>query len=96
MKTSKVSAAAPADRSEYWRNEAAQAAARVVVLKRELATLRASERQAQTSAARYERLRILGAAPYGSNQLASGNVLRFQVLDVFVDADLTAHSSRGE
>lgn len=47
-------------------------------------------------AARYRRLRIIGAAPGGSTQLAGGTVLCFQNLDAFVDADLDAHPSRGE
>lgn len=45
---------------------------------------------------RYQRLRILGAAPSGSDQLANGTVLRFQSLDAFLDADLDRHPSRGE
>lgn len=50
----------------------------------------------EVDAARYNRLRILGAAPYGSKQLESGNVLCFQSLDAFVDADRAARPSRGE
>jgi hypothetical protein len=45
---------------------------------------------------RYQRLRILGAAPGGSKQLDAGTVLRFQNLDDFVDADIAAYPSRGE
>jgi hypothetical protein len=47
-------------------------------------------------AARYRRLRVLGAAPCGSLGLAGGTVLRFSGLDGFVDADLRAVPSRGE
>lgn len=48
-------------------------------------------------AARYRRLQILGAAPYGHPYcLGNGTVLRFQSLDQFVDADLGLHPSRGE
>jgi hypothetical protein len=49
-----------------------------------------------TDAQRYERLRVLGAAPGGSKQLAAGTVLCFQGLDDFVDADIVAYPSRGE
>lgn len=45
---------------------------------------------------RYQRLRILGAAPFGSTQLAAGTVLRFQSLDAYLEADLQRHPSRGE
>lgn len=45
---------------------------------------------------RYQRLRILGAAPCYSSQLASGTVLRFQSLDAYLDADIASHPTRGE
>ena len=45
---------------------------------------------------RYRRLRVLGAAPFNSKQLATGNLLRFQNLDDFIDNDLYHHDSRGE
>lgn len=47
-------------------------------------------------ARRYQRLRILGCAPLGSPLLAQSLVMRFQSLDEFLDADITAHPSRGE
>jgi len=47
-------------------------------------------------ARRYQRLRILGAAPFGTKQLEDGHVLRFQSLDAFLDADIATHPSRGE
>lgn len=47
-------------------------------------------------AARYRRLRILGCAPGESKQLKEGTVLRFTGLDVYIDADILAHPSRGE
>lgn len=47
-------------------------------------------------ARRYRRLQVLGAAPFGSDELEHGNVLRFTNLDVFVDGDIAAHPSRGE
>jgi len=47
-------------------------------------------------AARYRRLRILGAAPLGTSQLDHGTVLRFTNLDGFVDNDLMSYPSRGE
>lgn len=47
-------------------------------------------------ARRYRRLQILGAAPFGSDNLFAGTVLRFQGLDAFLDADLKSQSSRGE
>lgn len=51
---------------------------------------------AAVEARRYRRLQILGAAPFGSKNLDTGTVLRFQSLDAFVDADISAHPSRGE
>lgn len=47
-------------------------------------------------ARRYQRLRILGAAPGYSPQLEAGNVLCFTNLDDYVDRDLALHPSRGE
>lgn len=47
-------------------------------------------------AARYRRIRLLGAAPFGTTQLDAGTVLRFQSLDEFVDKDLRLHPHRGE
>lgn len=47
-------------------------------------------------AGRYQRLRILGVAPGGSEQLRNGTVLRFQSLDSYVDTDVKAYPSRGE
>lgn len=45
---------------------------------------------------RYQRLRILGAAPGGSKQLKDGTVLRFQALDDYLDGDIISYPSRGE
>lgn len=50
----------------------------------------------EQDAARYNRLRILGAAPMGSEHLSNGTVLRFQGLDAFLDADIKRVPSRGE
>ena len=47
-------------------------------------------------AKRYRRLQIIGAAPYGSEQLEQGTVLRFSGLDEFLDYDLEVFKSRGE
>lgn len=47
-------------------------------------------------AKRYQRLRILGAAPFGSEHLENASVMRFTNLDAFVDKDISLHSSRGE
>jgi hypothetical protein len=47
-------------------------------------------------ARRYQRLRILGCAPYGSDVLERSTVLRFQGLDTFVDDDIRIMPSRGE
>jgi hypothetical protein len=47
-------------------------------------------------ATRYRRLRILGAAVYGSQELDKGHVLRFQSLDELLDRDLATFASRGE
>ncbi len=52
----------------------------------------AAERQ--LNARRYEQLRILGCAPAGTSQLASGTVLAFTNLDEFIDASLTTQSPR--
>lgn len=51
---------------------------------------------AVTDANRYRRLCVIGCAPYGSENLDQGTVIRFQSLDAFIDADIKAHSSRGE
>lgn len=45
---------------------------------------------------RYQRLRIIGVAPYETKHLANGTVLRFQNLDGYCDAEIKAHPSRGE
>ena len=58
--------------------------------------LRARVAELERDAARYQRLRILGVAPMGSQVLARGLVIRFQTLDSFVDEDMKAHTSRGE
>lgn len=47
-------------------------------------------------ARRYRRLRIIGAAPCNTPQLASGTVMCFSNLDKFVDADIEKLPSRGE
>lgn len=47
-------------------------------------------------AARYRRLRVLGAAVYGSLDLKQQTVARFTNLDDIVDTDIKAHPSRGE
>lgn len=81
-----------------------------VMVAREVEWLRDELRQTQTAlrkledsaqppdpdARRYQRLRILGCAPLGSPLLAQSLVMRFQSLDEFLDADITAHPSRGE
>lgn len=43
------------------------------------------EGEYKTDALRYQRLRIVGVAPYGTPQLEAGRVLRFTNLDEFVD-----------
>lgn len=55
-------------------------------------TTEAVERDAR----RYRRLRVLGAAPFGSDLLETGGVMCFTSLDAFIDEDLRAHPSRGE
>lgn len=50
----------------------------------------------EVDAARYRRLRVLGAVPSTSPNLEAGTVLCFTSLDAFVDADIAAHPSRGE
>lgn len=52
-------------------------------------------RSLERDAARYRRLRVLGCAPHGSDQLDHGTVLRFQELDAAVDADYTEFGRRG-
>lgn len=47
-------------------------------------------------ARRYWRLRVLGAAPYGTKHLDDGTVIRFTTLDSFVDEDIARNPSRGE
>jgi len=47
-------------------------------------------------AARYRRLRILGAAPLGSKHLNDKFVMCFTTLDKFIDDDIRIHPSRGE
>lgn len=47
-------------------------------------------------AARYRRLRVLGAAPSTSPHLEAGTVLCFTNLDTFIDDDIAAQPSRGE
>lgn len=42
-------------------------------------------------AARYRRLRILGAAPYGKRE-----IMRFELLDVFLDLDLQTTPDHGD
>ena len=56
----------------------------------------ANAKQENIDAIRYARLRILGAAPYGTAQLEKGTVLRFQSLDALVDADINLYANRGE
>jgi hypothetical protein len=63
---------------------------------RELRTVAERLAQVERDAKRYRRLQILGCAPYGSQRLAQGTVLRFTGLDAFVDDDLRRHASRGE
>lgn len=52
--------------------------------------------QLEQDARRYRRLRVLGAAPFGSPQLVNGTVMRFTNLDAFIDADIARQPSRGE
>jgi hypothetical protein len=47
-------------------------------------------------ARRYWRLRVLGAAPFGSHHLADGTVIRFTGLDAFLDEDIARTPDRGE
>ena len=62
----------------------------------EITSLRAELEKAKKDGERYNRLRVLGCAVFGSNQLENGTVIRFQTLDEVVDLDLARHKSRGE
>lgn len=50
----------------------------------------------ELDAARYRRLRVLGCAVFGTENLKKGFVSRFTNLDEVVDADMEAQKSRGE
>lgn len=56
----------------------------------------AVEPSVMKDANRYQRLRVLGAAPGNSKNLEAGTVLRFQSLDAFIDEDISHYPSRGE
>ena len=62
----------------------------------EITSLREQLEKAKKDGKRYNRLRVLGCAVFGSNQLENGTVIRFQTLDEVVDLDLDRHKSRGE
>jgi hypothetical protein len=53
-------------------------------------------RELLRDAARYERLRILGCAPFDTDHLHQSVVMRFSNLDAYVDADLQRHQWRGD
>ena len=53
-------------------------------------------RQMMKDAMRYRRLKVLGAAPGGSNQVEQGTVLRFTTLDKAIDEDMRMVPNRGE
>ena len=50
----------------------------------------------EKDAARYRRLRVLGAPVYGSEALKNSTVQRFDALDFMIDADIHRNPSRGE
>lgn len=62
----------------------------------EVRALRAENERLRADAARYQRLRVLGAAVYGTEHLTRGLVSRFTNLDEIVDYDIALHPSRGE
>ena len=64
-----------------------------VVARRRLAEMQEGLKQ---DVVRYHRLRIIGAAPGGTANLASGTVVRFTNLDAWLDEEIRRHPSRGE
>lgn len=66
------------------------------LIKNQFDIQRESSDELKKSSQRYERLRVLGCAPYSSSHLERGLVMRFQNLDEFIDKDVENYPSRGE
>lgn len=85
---------------EAWQSAIAHAEAshadEVKRLKEEIAELEGMVALQADDVKRYQRLRIIGAAPYKTKHLAAGTVLRFQNLDNYCDDELKNYPSRGE